>query len=270
LWYAKPYIPNGTPKPAVPALIAIQEAENAIAYAIRDHRISGLDQAESLLSQAISAYNSGNYESSEQTLDERTRATVGNIWHNVMSPGQRRARVSEAERKKGFYDIFLKAGLDKRSAYNLAVATAKDFGGWTSHNLDWERGYREGERKAEDRMRGIQVQRSREPQYEKKQAQQLERYTNPDNPVRIEQRRERRAGLAYRAGERKEQHQEPGTVVASVARGKDHLGPLADPEFHGEPFYEDAGEEPTYLDIYDVIEGKAREGTGAELTSCIS
>jgi len=140
----------------------------------------------------------------------------------------------------------------------IIAKAIKDFGGWTSQNLDWERGYREGERKEEDRQRGIQVQRSRQAQLDKKQTHQLERYTNPDNPVRIEQRRERRAGLGYRAGERKEQHQEPGTVVASAGGKKDHLGPLADPEFHGEPFYEDAGEEPTYVDLGDVVEGKAK------------
>lgn len=165
----------------------------------------------------------------------------------------------------------------------------KDFGGWTSHNLDWERGFREGERKAEDRERGIETQRTRTPQLEGKQSQQLQPYTDEDNPVRVEQRRERQAGLRYRAGERKQQHQKPGTVVANVSgmeafraslpkqrtvldvigsiesgemdksieeqlnpQLKGDLGPLADPEKHGKPFSLGEGEEPSYHDLSDI------------------
>ena len=189
--------------------------------------------------------------------DEDKDAITAGIWHGYSD--ETKKRLAAREGKKAFFlagkTYYL---MVKRFQALQAGSDAKDFGGWTSQNLDWERGYREGERKEEDRQRGIQVQRSRQAQLDKKQTHQLERYTNPDNPVRIEQRRERRAGLGYRAGERKEQHQEPGTVVASVARGKDHLGPLADPEFHGEPFYEDAEEEPTYVDLGDVVEGKAK------------
>ena len=187
--------------------------------------------------------------------DEDKDAITAGIWHGYSD--ETKKRLAAREGKKAFFlagkTYYL---MVKRFRALQAGSDVKDFGGWTSQNLDWERGYREGERKEEDRQRGIKVQRSRQAQLDKKQTHQLERYTNPDNPVRIEQRRERRSGLGYRAGERKEQHQEPGTVVASVARGKDHLGPLADPEFHGEPFYEDAGEEPTYVDLDDVVEGK--------------
>jgi hypothetical protein len=150
----------------------------------------------------------------------------------------------------------------------------KDFGGWTSQNLDWERGFREGERKAEDRQRGIETQRTRTPQLQAKQGDQTLPYSDPNNPVRVEQRRERQAGLRQRAGERKLQHQEPGTVVANVTGEKkqltildvlgpeavdlkDDLGPLSDPEKHGKPFYaQPQGEEPTYTDLEDIVQGK--------------
>jgi hypothetical protein len=91
----------------------------------------------------------------------------------------------------------------------------KDFGGWTSHNSDWERGFREGERKSEDRMRGIHTSRDREAQFQKKQAQPLTWSTNVDDPVREMQKAERQEALRYRAGKGKEQHEGVGKVPAA-------------------------------------------------------
>jgi hypothetical protein len=64
-WYAKPYVPQGTPSEAVPALVAIQRAENATAAAIREGRTRGLDQAKDLLSQAVDVYNKDDFVRSE-------------------------------------------------------------------------------------------------------------------------------------------------------------------------------------------------------------
>lgn len=69
LWYAKPYIPQGTPLDAVPALVAIQRAENASATAIREGRTRGLDQARDLLSRAVDAYNKGDFVHSESLAE---------------------------------------------------------------------------------------------------------------------------------------------------------------------------------------------------------
>jgi len=65
VWYAKPYVPQGTPAEAVSALVAIQTAENATTTAIREGRTRGLDQAKDLLSQAVNAYNKGDFVHSE-------------------------------------------------------------------------------------------------------------------------------------------------------------------------------------------------------------
>jgi hypothetical protein len=64
-WYAKPFIPEGTTPEAVLALGAIQRAENATATAMREGRMLGLDEANSLLSQAIDSYNHGDFTQSE-------------------------------------------------------------------------------------------------------------------------------------------------------------------------------------------------------------
>jgi hypothetical protein len=103
-------------------------------------------------------------------------------------------------------------GLTDTLAKFIAKKIVKDFGGWTSHNLDWERGFREGERKAEDRMRGLKLQKTREEQLKPKQSQQLTYATEEDNPVREEQEKQKRQALRYRAGEQKEQHQGVGEV----------------------------------------------------------
>jgi len=78
-WYAKPYVPDGTPTQAVPALLAIQNAENATAHALRDSRTIGLDRAEDLLTQAVSAYDSGNYESARQLAGSAVSAATGAV-----------------------------------------------------------------------------------------------------------------------------------------------------------------------------------------------
>jgi hypothetical protein len=64
-WYAKPYVPKGTPPEAVPALVSIQRAESAITTAIREGRTGGLDRARDSLSQAVSAYDKGDFIYSE-------------------------------------------------------------------------------------------------------------------------------------------------------------------------------------------------------------
>jgi hypothetical protein len=56
-WYRLPYVPEGTPPGAVPALIAIQHAESAIVEARRDDRTAGLDLAVYLIARAIAAYD---------------------------------------------------------------------------------------------------------------------------------------------------------------------------------------------------------------------
>jgi hypothetical protein len=67
-WYSKPYIPSGTRVDALAALIAMQYAENATAQATRD-KTPGLDQAKQLLSEAVAAYNAGNYATSRTLAD---------------------------------------------------------------------------------------------------------------------------------------------------------------------------------------------------------
>jgi hypothetical protein len=128
------------------------------------------------------------------------------------------SRTRKAEKAvKSLIAACKEVGLTDTLAKYLARKILKDFGGWTSHNLDWERGYREGERKAEDRQRGLRVQRTREPQlvgkpcpFAGKQSQQLTYATEEDNPVREEQEKQKRHALRYRAGEQKEQHQGVG------------------------------------------------------------
>jgi hypothetical protein len=95
---------------------------------------------------------------------------------------------------------------------------AQDFGGWTSQNTDWERGYREGEKKQSDRERGIPVQRDRLAQFNKKFEPPMrpnDYATDPKDDVREEEKKERQQALLYRAGKGKEQHQGTGTVPAA-------------------------------------------------------
>jgi len=73
-WYAKPYIPHGTPSGTASALIDIQKAENATVVAIRQGRTRGLDQAKDLLSEAIQAYDQGDMSRSEALADSSVRA----------------------------------------------------------------------------------------------------------------------------------------------------------------------------------------------------
>jgi hypothetical protein len=58
-WYAKPFIPDGTPSDAVPALVGIQEAESALSRAYRENRTVGLQLSEDALPAAIHAYEQG-------------------------------------------------------------------------------------------------------------------------------------------------------------------------------------------------------------------
>ena len=234
----------------------------------------------------------------KRSKEDKDAITAG-IWQNYDDATKRKLRGRYAGKDKA---VMSEKAFEYMLGFGAARGYVKDFGGWTSQNLDWERGFREGERKAEDNMRGIRTQRSREPQLERKQAsleaefmkekkehpdqtaaqlwkavaqhqyqkipqktilrkqgQQGPYYTDVNDPTKVEQGRERQAGLRYRAGERKEQHQKPGSVVANVI-GKDDLGPLADPEKHGEPFYAGAGEdeEPSYVDVGDIVEGKGQ------------
>jgi len=136
-----------------------------------------------------------------------------------MTPAQRISRTRKAEKAaRDIYSVLKRAGVKDLLAKVLIKRALKDFGGWTSHNLDWERGFREGERKAEDRQRGLKLQKDREQQLVGKpcpigkQSQQLTYATEEDNPVREEQEGEKRHALRYRAGEHKEQHQGVGEV----------------------------------------------------------
>ena len=120
---------------------------------------------------------------------------TGGIWQNYSDEAKQRIT---RQTEKAFFAI---------------MNVFKDFGGTTSMNADWERGYREGERKTEDRTRGIPVQRDRQAQFAKKAQQQHVAYgSNPKNPVQQEQRSERQEALRYRAGQKKEQHQGLGKV----------------------------------------------------------
>ena len=136
---------------------------------------------------------------------DKDKITAG-IWHGY--PEETKRRIAKREEKT----------MDKETlkmALQSIMKACRDFGGWTSHNADWERGAREGERKTEDRQRGIQVQRDREAQFQKKaQEQHVAFASNPKNPVQQEQRGERQEALRYRAGQRKEQHQGLGKVPA--------------------------------------------------------
>jgi hypothetical protein len=78
-WYAKSYIPQGVPDAAVPALIAIQQAENTTAGAMREDRTRGLDSAKSLLSQSIAAYNKREFQVSEDLAKQSSRAAEGAV-----------------------------------------------------------------------------------------------------------------------------------------------------------------------------------------------
>jgi len=157
---------------------------------------------------------------------ERLDKIAAGIWHGFSPKKQesltRKLEKSARMREKATKTLIAackQVGLTDTLAKFLARKILKDFGGWTSHNLDWERGYREGERKAEDRQRGLRVQRTREPQlvgkpcpFAGKQSQQLTYATEEDNSVREEQEKQKRQALRYRAGEFKEQHQGVGEV----------------------------------------------------------
>ncbi len=73
-WYAKPFIPQGTSQEAVPALTAIQKAENTTAAAMQDGRTRGLEQAKNLLSQAIGTYNQGDFTRSETLANDAAKS----------------------------------------------------------------------------------------------------------------------------------------------------------------------------------------------------
>lgn len=75
-WYAKPFIPQGTPPEAATALIAIQTAENATSTAMQQGRIMGLDQAQSLSSKAINSYNSGEYGTAEDLANQAVQLAL--------------------------------------------------------------------------------------------------------------------------------------------------------------------------------------------------
>lgn len=73
-WYAKPFIPQGSPQEAVPALVAIQSAENATSDVVREGRTRGLDQARNLLSQSIDMYDRGDYGHSEALANDAIKS----------------------------------------------------------------------------------------------------------------------------------------------------------------------------------------------------
>jgi len=64
-WYAKPFIPDGTQSDAVPSLVAIQRAEDAIRRAYREDRTRGLDAAKRTLAESIDAYRRSSFVESE-------------------------------------------------------------------------------------------------------------------------------------------------------------------------------------------------------------
>jgi len=140
----------------------------------------------------------------DRSEEAKDKITAG-IWHGY--PDETKERLAAREGKSVLQMS------EKRYAYLLS----KDFGGWTSQNSDWERGYREGERKQEDRQRGIENQRSREPQFNKKEVKPIYA-TDADNEVRKEQKKERQDSLRYRAGEMKEQHQGVGKVTVTPGK----------------------------------------------------
>ena len=142
-----------------------------------------------------------------RSKEDKDAITAG-IYQNYDQATKLRLRREHAGKEKTFMSTKDYARL---LGFGCGRGLLKDFGGWTSQNNDWERGFREGERKSEDRQRGIHTTRDREAQFSKKQTV-IDYTTDPENQVRREGRKERQDALRYRGGQGKEQHQGIGTV----------------------------------------------------------
>jgi hypothetical protein len=98
-WYAKPYIPQGTPPEMASALTAIQKAESAIATAMREGRTRGLQQANGLLSQAIAAYDQGEFSQSEALTNSAVKSAYAAVSQEEYE--QASTAVNQANRTLG-------------------------------------------------------------------------------------------------------------------------------------------------------------------------